>query len=540
MITFPNFESAMNSDDFGDEITADQAPSSDEMWSFLQQSSIRPDEEPFLTPFGRLKDDRVYADDHHGRTNNTKKQPQDMPMVCDEVLSSFLEVPPLTFRSTLSTSYSVPVAGLNTMRSEELMPNSREVAQTMRTDNKIPPVPSSRDHGQERDKEDRPTFDEVAGFVTESHFEDGVEHTRNFIVDHTTNRSYVYTTDMDARMLPEILFLDVPNSPHAARICGQWIAENLAVELEDAITKIYKDGRKERKANATKILHELINEADYDVKNVFVPGPDQGTVQSVSLRFRMRLLAPTTKLYKMLRSNFFGDRYCTQGLLVVIPFMEVGSAADTFWGCHSVEIRLQPDRFGHVSNQMKDNWCKKIADCAGAFRGRSQDDAWDGGESWARLATSPEKVRKLSPTKPKEPKNILIGTTVSYGGDVNETVTASAAAKSGAKKQMTAVETSSVAAGRVKQLATASGGSSGGVKKHNNVHKNAAKTRGVPGCEEAISVSKSKPISPKSTHEKAAPKSKAKVVKKVVTKKPTKKVRLERLKEAFRNGKKTT
>jgi hypothetical protein len=247
----------------------------------------------------------------------------------------------------------------------------------------------------------RPTPHEVARFVDESHFDDGVEHSRNVIIDRTSNRSFIYTTDMQGRMLPEILFLDVPDSPHIARICGQWMADRLAEELQGAIGGIMNIHK--RRLEAIKVTQQRIYRSTYEVQNVFIPCANVGSlhppgpttkptqVQSIDLRFCLRLLHPSTKLYNAVRPNFFGNHDCTHGIIVAIPFMENGSAADKFWG--STLPDLPTDKKGNVGNNALDMWCKNMAERQGLFCGKlPEEQNLDIAGTWINLSP-------LSPTQ---------------------------------------------------------------------------------------------------------------------------------------------
>ncbi len=539
-----DIEIIMLSNAHGNEITADKAPSSAEMWSFLEQSNLRR-EETCSESVAHLKDECTYTP-HSPVGAPTRRQFQDLPMPRDDMLNSFLEMPPPFFKSALSTSFSLSGWSANFMTNQERVPTSidiidhrlkksQQTASNMvnEDDTPIPLVDSLLHVGRENGKGDLPTIEEVESFVDQSHFEDGVEHSRNVIIDRTFNRSYVYTTDMEGRTLPEILFLDVPTSSHAARICGQWVADKLAEDLEDAMTKTHKNGRKERKKDPAKIIQDRIYQSKYEVKNVFIPCPEKGTVKPINLQFYLRLVRPSTKLYKYLRHSFFCNHFCTEGILVVIPFMESGSDADKFWGSNSFPI--QKDQNGNVSNHTLDVWCRKISERYDFVHGKSREDhIMDTSENWIPLVQSPTGNRESFPVieTPKKDKN---GPRVTRGA--RKRAKSPAVAKNTAQKQAKTAKASTIAMRSAKQQQAKTVSvlemSMGGDKQDDSV-----KRRKGSKCPKTVAVSKRMKSSPLRGRKKGESKRKAKIVKKVVTKKPSIKIRLDKLKEFFQQGKK--
>jgi hypothetical protein len=231
------------------------------------------------------------------------------------------------------------------------------------------------------------------------YFEDGVEHDRNVILAHGTKRSYVYTTDMIQHGLPEFVFLDVPDCPEAHQICGQWIVNQLAWQLRQALNEATDE------ASRQAIIKES-NKNTFTVNKVIVPkkkhsihvdgssssspndriGSAKKTraavataiaanndVREVSLKFRLRVAAPATKLYQMMCTNFLNNRFCPAGVVVVMPCMEPDSPAHEYWG--NLDGCLPPhtkpkDQLEDVFNQGLDAYIYKVAKSHGTYRGK--------------------------------------------------------------------------------------------------------------------------------------------------------------------------
>jgi hypothetical protein len=239
----------------------------------------------------------------------------------------------------------------------------------------------------------RPTINEVNRHIDSDYFLDGKELERNVVIDYPTDRSYIYTTDLQTKwMLPEFLFLDVPNSTYAARACGQFITNKLVAELNQMV----KPGSK-----TSAVLEGLvknINKSDYEVQNIYVPrrqpqyqhGHRQTSthhrthrdsthnvqhdvpIQAITAKFRLRFARSGTNIHKMLSQNFMNDRNCARGILVFIPSMEKGSPADHFWG--SLEnVDGLPEVDESINNSKMDRWCSQVAKQHGTYRGKDPE-----------------------------------------------------------------------------------------------------------------------------------------------------------------------
>lgn len=562
-----------------DEITVDRALSSAELWSFLQQSELRRDES-CSTSIAQLKDERNYTQDiTEAGDKNNRRQFQDMPMPRDDsVLSNFLDVPPPSFKSALSTTFSLSGWSANFSTRLDRVPASIEVlhhpymnrhltASRLASEDHTP-VPlhdSSPSHGQDHGNDHRPTIEEVAEFADKSHFEDGVEHSRNVIIDRTSNRSFIYTKDMQERMLPEILFVDVPDSPHVARICGQWMADRLAQELQDAIGRT---GTNSTRGNATKTIQQRLYRSTFEVKNVFIPDPQNGTVQSIDIRFCLRFLRPTGKLYNSMRLNYFGNHRCSEGILVAIPFMEGGSPAYKFWGSSLPDVPT--DRNGDVTNNALDLWCRKIAELQGPYYGKSPEEHTDtAAEVWINLSPSPIKARKFSPIKKPThigetrinlppspikarkvapikkptPNKKKLNASKGVNSAKDKHVKRPAVANKGTPKRTKTVKASTIAVSGVQQRATTP--DTVETSKAANKQQDSAKHRAGSKSVKAVPVAKKTTSSPKVVKTEVVAKAKTKVVakaktksiKKVSPKKESVMVRLEKLKELYKKGK---
>jgi hypothetical protein len=241
----------------------------------------------------------------------------------------------------------------------------------------------------------RPTIHEVNLRIDSDYFLDGKELERNVVIDHPTDRSYIYTTDLQAKWkLPEFLFLDVPNSTYAARACGQFITNQLVADLHQMVKPGF---------NKTAVLNALvkcINKSDYEVQNIYVPRYQNGQyhqtntktktntkintntnhsdshrqhdrnvpVQAITARFRLRLARNGTNIHKMLSVNFMNGHHCARGILVFIPSMETASPADHFWGSLDDVERL-PAVETAIHNSKMDKWCSQVAKQHGTYRG---------------------------------------------------------------------------------------------------------------------------------------------------------------------------
>ena len=234
----------------------------------------------------------------------------------------------------------------------------------------------------------RPTINEVNLRIDSDYFMDGKELERNVVIDYPTDRSYIYTTDLQTKWtLPEFLFLDVPNSTYAARACGQFITNQLVADLN----QIVKPGS--NKMAVFDGLVKSINKSDYEVQNIYVPrrcsaaqycqhGHRQTThsdshiqhdrdvpVQAITARFRLRFARNGTNIHKMLYENFMNGHNCARGILVFIPSMETGSPADHFWGSLD-DVESLPEVDEAINNSKMDKWCCQVAKHHGAYRGK--------------------------------------------------------------------------------------------------------------------------------------------------------------------------
>jgi hypothetical protein len=235
----------------------------------------------------------------------------------------------------------------------------------------------------------RRTMTDVNLQIDSDYFLDGKELERNVVVDYATDRSYVYTTDLESKwMLPEFLFLDVPNSTYVARACGQFITNKLVSELD----QMSKRGSRQS-LTVLEALIKSLNKSVYEVQDIYVPrqpkhhghGPNQEEppssrkphrdssqvdipVQAITAKFRLRYARSGTNIHKMLYQNFMNGDSCDRGILVFIPSMEEGSPADRFWGSLE-DVEALPRVDETINNFKMDQWCTDVAKKHGTYRG---------------------------------------------------------------------------------------------------------------------------------------------------------------------------
>ena len=237
------------------------------------------------------------------------------------------------------------------------------------------------------------TENNVGNFRIDSNFfQDGHELSRNVVVDYASDRSYVYSTDIESKWkLPEFLFLDVPNSTYAARACGQFISNKLIHDLHQKMIQLQNFSAK-KFSHKEQILEHIIktcNKSDYEVENIFVPRAkfnqkhrptlntslwcnDETPVVAINARFRIRYARFGTNIHKMLCHNFMNSQECHRGILVFLPCMQANSPSDRFWG--GLEgVQPLPKVDEAISNAKMDKFCMDIAKRHGTFRGKDPE-----------------------------------------------------------------------------------------------------------------------------------------------------------------------
>lgn len=238
-----------------------------------------------------------------------------------------------------------------------------------------------------------------------SYFAHGIELDRNQIIDETTKRSYVYTNDLSRNeQLPEILFLDVPESQIVAQTCGRFIVDEFKVKLLNSliidccgsrgggttraapttmmttttISSVKTNPKKKKlvaKAAKKRIdsIKKIVDNRVYEVKNmihhIVFPSPNEKV--NHSLKFRLRYAQYGSKLHKMLCSNFMNDKcLCPHGIIVFIPCMKKEGKTNQCWG--SLEgVEKLPEHTPFVDSQKIDAWCLEVAKRHGRYRGKS-------------------------------------------------------------------------------------------------------------------------------------------------------------------------
>jgi len=239
-----------------------------------------------------------------------------------------------------------------------------------------------------------PTIQQVNDHISSDYFLDGRELERNVVIDYHTDRSYVYTMDLENKFkIPEFLFLDVPNSTYAARACGQYITNKFVQDLMGIATA--KEGyayappsttSTSPKQQTAEELARKCNKSVYNVHDIFLPrqlpqnysysyqNQETVSVQAISVRFRLRYLGKGTHIHRMIRHNFMNGHECARGILIFIPIMKPGSPADLFWGSlGGVECLSSPTAEAHITNSKMDKWCTEIANRHGTYCGKDPE-----------------------------------------------------------------------------------------------------------------------------------------------------------------------
>jgi hypothetical protein len=202
------------------------------------------------------------------------------------------------------------------------------------------------------------------------------ETERNVQIDSSTNRGYVYTTDMTGMGLPEFLFLDVPNDPFAVSLCGRWITNSLLQNLAHDVEQI--PGRK-------RAIIKSCNLQLYQ-QDVFHPlTPDGSVGETITVKFRLRTANVGTHFHTMLAQNFFGGRSCSKGIVVFLPCIKPKSPFHAFWG-NSPKVALFPEHDENVTMGRTDHFCKDFASHYGQHFGEYYKTVDSGKESHAVIA----------------------------------------------------------------------------------------------------------------------------------------------------------
>lgn len=272
------------------------------------------------------------------QAKTTKKRPSNTSNI--ESTSS----PKKTLKRTKSTSSPAP-------RSTNLRhPKSRrEKKSTVRSTTTVSP----RDIDPVSTKDQAPQSN-----LPVSSFCDDVELERNVRMDFTTNRGYVYTTDLHDLGLPEFLFLDVPNDSFAISLCGRWITNHLSKTLKEDVDSI--GGR----------FRSIVKDCNLQTyqQDVFHPlSPDGSAGEMITIKFHLRSAERHAQLSQILAQNFIG-RPCPRGIVVFLPCIKPKSPFHAFWG-NSRMVSPLPEHDTNLTLQRTDNYCRDFARYYGQYLG---------------------------------------------------------------------------------------------------------------------------------------------------------------------------